>query len=92
MDFHGFDVKIEEINPSTGKNVFDVNFTLNEECYQFMYYPNNLEDCWFSDFPPEFEDLDYDTVSIDFGKSVKHYLLVKGLKGDAKEAWSDILS
>ena len=97
MDFHGFDVNIEEVLPSTRKNVYDVNFTLDGEWYQFMYYPNNPSDNYFSDLPEEFEPytqpyVQGESIEEAFGKLVKHYLLVKGLKGSAKDTWNDILS
>jgi hypothetical protein len=99
MDFHGVNINIEEVIPTMGGESFEVNFTIGDEWFQFMYYPDNPSNDYFSDLPEEFEPYTstytpsgIKSIEEEFTKLVKHYLIVRGLKGDAKDTWSDILS
>ena len=84
-------VKIKSIEPSMDEKVFEVNFTIGEEWFQFMYYPNNLPESWFSDLPEEFEDYDEDERIKAFIELIKNYQLKKSLSSNTAKTFGDII-
>ena len=84
-------VKIKSIEPSMGGELFEVDLTIGEEWYQFMYYPNNLPECWFSDLPEEFQDYDVDEMIKAFIELIKNYQLKKSLSSNTAKTFSDII-
>jgi hypothetical protein len=97
MKFFNTDVKIEEIIPTMGKKLFEVNFTIDGEWYQFMYYPDNPTDNYFSDLPEEFEpytsvySLTDRSVEEEFTKLVKNFELKKSLTPNTAKTFEDII-
>ena len=84
-------VKILEIEPSLDKKEFDVNFSIDEEWYQFIYYPNNHSESWFSDLPEEFEGYDEDEMIKAFIELIKNYQLKKSLSSNTAKTFGDII-
>jgi len=89
-------IKIQELVPPTerpwlGKDAFDVNFTLDGEWYQFIYYPNDPLNSWFSDLPDELSEKDEDVVRDKFLDLIKNYQLKKSLSSNTAKTFSDII-
>jgi hypothetical protein len=84
-------VKIKSIEPSMDEKVFEVNFTIGEEWFQFMYYPNNLPECWFSDLPEEFEDYDVDEMIKAFIELINIYELKKSINPSTAKQFEELI-
>jgi hypothetical protein len=85
-------IKIQELVPWLQKDRgFDVNFTLDGEWYQFIYYPNDPLNSWFSDLPDELSGEDEDVVRDKFLNLVKNYQLKKSLSSNTAKTFSDII-
>ena len=89
-------VKIEEIIPTLGGKVFEVDFTLDGEWYQFMYYPDYPSDNYFSDLPEEFEPYTSpyaqgESVEEAFVNLIKHYQLKKTLNPSTAKTFSELI-
>ena len=84
-------VKIKSIEPSMDEKVFEVDFTIGEEWFQFMYYPNNLPECWFSDLPEEFEDYDVDEMIKAFIELIKNYQLKKSINPSTAKTFEELI-
>jgi hypothetical protein len=84
-------VKIKSIEPSMDEKVFEVNFTIGEEWFQFMYYPNNLPECWFSDLPEEFEDYDEDEIRKAFIELINIYELKKSINPSTAKQFEELI-
>jgi hypothetical protein len=98
MNFHGFDVTITSVKPSPRDNVFDVEFLLGNDPneYEFIYWPNEPEESWFSDFPDDFSSIQcpkgyLNCVEKDFNKLVKNYLLKKTLTPKTQQTFNDLI-
>jgi hypothetical protein len=85
-------IKIQELVPWLQKDRgFDVNFTLDGEWYQFIYYPNDPLNSWFSDLPDELSEKDEDVVRDKFLDLIKNYQLKKSLSSNTAKTFSDII-
>ena len=84
-------VKIKSIEPSMDEKVFEVDFTIGEEWFQFMYYPNNLPECWFSDLPEEFEDYDEDELIKAFIELINIYELKKSINPSTAKTFEELI-
>ena len=104
MNFHGYDIVITSIEPMLDQARKLAYFTVDGESkdeeghpFEYVYNPNDISDSFLHIFPNDFfnipcPDNTMNCADKDFYKLVKHFDILNGLNGTAKDTWKDILS